>query len=1644
MALNREKAAQQAKNNRLIIAVWENKEVKQKIENVKKILLSGADVNAASANLKHNALQIAVKKAEIDVIKLLLEHGADVTRTKGLDKNALDIAQTLQGDIGQEITTLLEEHAKKIQLATPGEPESDSEDNKPVQPVDALGSKYFLMQDKNTGVRGHLYETKLLCLSLLRAANDEDIESYYLASNMAGIGVFDDICFKYNVKGREKSIRLFLQAKHRDLPKKGRLTLEDVLKPDSELGLANCFDSYLQIKKKFVPASGHPIFGESYHNVELNFIVYTSGEESFNRKLIGRNERSPKIHKLIYTGGKKSIFQFDYNDDYIYCITRDVQRMRIKLLAVNFIEFILGEKDKYKHMLEDELIRKYHCVLEQTAVRLCKVEKNHIEAKFRPELFRNTDPFTVLLKEELCKVIIEKNCVKPTKTKEGIVNEFKRLPREPSSSALSPFIGTVINYDVKNNKLKVLENVAKRGLKSNDIKQLNEHLKQIHANPTVIAEAITKAGENKLLTTEFKLPPSFGNIDITMKDSRITYLVSVFKDLFQINRDKGEIEINETDIGKNLSSSTTLTEGFIAHNGGIASAVGNLLLYDKNKNVLKFNTARPLFEKAYKLLVELEKVIPEGKKLDDYVIKVNTYNFPRARFSNDEYDTTQAKCFLNRLWFYCNQGKEDEVEKSVKTEIDKFYNEHRFQTSFRFRTHIDSIFSKFHSELQKWWMVSAENSMASYLTSDSNIFRIAQEGVDSPLLTLHHEMYLGAVKKLGIEFTSEAVKKLRLDDCAEKIINIKTDNDILTAIKIHQHYKNQNNYTFMDLYYMLGLPAEDRNVILGELKLTSMEILILMCGRPRIETSDIGDFSLILNMFKGNKIIIVTTNVKDSDVKIRIPDNHSTINDDMTNLIHFEENSMKKIAEEITVTFQDEEICLESLLDENILKKINAKILSKVMDDERIEIGKPLMNKQYEKIKDIYMPRRLIKNARDDYPVNNLDDVEDKVVLIISKHGTGKSTLLTHLALENKKVNPTKWIIRINLAEFQDDFYAWQTSRININKINAVKLLCVKSLKHVNNKTYFQLVERGGEITLDTYSANILDGAILLELELFLHYYNNRKMIFLFYGFDYVCPPFGVEAIKLLKNIKSDDIPMWIACHSVGLPMTLLEAEFGTSYQLQPIDETGQMGFFYKFWKTNLQLEKINTELFSNISGLFELMSGKHNLSDVGEQKRMFMPWVSMPLHILYLLAIDFFQTEFSTLSFADIKKKLKQHLDIDLNKGSKIGSYMDQTPEEEQAAELAGTPLHMYVVANYFECKIKGRLQIEPNVPELKKKCDFWQDALHLYEKFLKHNMDKVLLQTHDIEIDEDEEVEKRREFFERHKKLALLAICKEEDLCKLLPADEIDELKGTMARIQSGEEKSALVDCVLDNVPRFFHLMYAEYCGVEFLTDIIKCAKLDSTDGARFSLIWDFIVNIFLYTCPVSVRSAFDYKLSNDPQLAEITTSDKFKNVMFELLLKQNGDARAGSSKGQNPLHMAVDSGMNNFVKVLLMSIETNLTQNNVQQFLKVMKTLDIFCLLLNLAGEKAPNNISKFFTDMNLDRVVDVIKSEHTVELPLSLMSFFVKPSVVDSTRAALTRTRQHLVDKAAERFGLTHDNIELFRRLAETFKRFDDDQ
>jgi len=125
-----------------------------------------------------------------------------------------------------------------------------------------------------------MYEIKMAAFLFARALHKT--EEFRLASNVDGLGAFDDMVFRYRLKEQEVWKTCFIQFKHKKT--EGKIQLSSLINMSGDFSLFKYFESYCQIKSK----------ASTDHNLkhcgpfdDFQFVIYTNGRLEINSTLQG-------------------------------------------------------------------------------------------------------------------------------------------------------------------------------------------------------------------------------------------------------------------------------------------------------------------------------------------------------------------------------------------------------------------------------------------------------------------------------------------------------------------------------------------------------------------------------------------------------------------------------------------------------------------------------------------------------------------------------------------------------------------------------------------------------------------------------------------------------------------------------------------------------------------------------------------------------------------------------------------------------------------------------------------------------------------------------------------------------------------------------------------------------------------------------------------------------------------------------------------------------------------------------------------------------------------------------------------------------------------------------------------------------------
>ncbi|CAB3241963.1 unnamed protein product [Arctia plantaginis] len=1263
----------------------------------------------------------------------------------------------------------------------------------------------FRKRQGTSAVHGHLYETKLLSLVLFKAQYDNNIREFYLATNIADIGVFDDICFKAKMNEDGPPLVVFIQAKH------SKSTIADLNKKSN---LLKYFNSYVKIKNKFDPATDDNIFNEDFKETECYFVVYTIAEGNKN---VNNIENPLVLNSLIATG--PVIAQPLYSENNVQFIAKIITAKR---LAESFAKFLY---DKYHNQcraltdFENDIIIYYHVILAKEVVHVCEMANTHQrKCKFRDDFVNTTDPFLTMFRDHFYIEILKKQDVDKI-TQDTLLSEFLTRPAEDT---LRPVIGRIILYD--DGKFEFVQ--KHRSLAS------REELRQINLPEFTVKLAIKQAALNILQSSDmnFKVPITFGNIDIKVQNinnltAKISYLLNC---AVPTVRSDGKII-------KLVTINETATDKILVLNRNLGSAVGNILIYDEGENLgngyLKFIENNALLNPNAKTV--LDKLLSKFKTLKEYRIDVKNLQLPKLTY--DYVNEELTRDFLSKLVLYTDQASQSGVETILKELIQS----RQITNTQNFRIKSEAIFLKYHDKIQSWWISSSEK--VPYLTKTRNIYQETVDGiVNNSLITITSMMYVNKLKFINYTFNESAINSLSssLDIFTKselvgelpKLI-IVTDSARLTVTKIMKILKNP--FVVLDFQYILKILADDYHALISELESANIEdTFILVCDLDNFATSTENyriheKLKKIASLLEKKKKIIITNEIIIETVSKYFPSIDKSPCTELHSLVDFCPESRKYILENCQVLFQGQNISLNKIIGHDIEKLkskdfIKGQVLHKIIFSKSIILGDSLADPNYISIKHLYIDRRLVRNQTT-IELQTLHDVTGDVVILTGKPGMGKSTLLTHLSLKTKKLNNKLWIVKINLLDHSAELRDLKNKGA-INILEILKFMCIVLLKikkqnreislNLTNLT-ISLNKCDGEVYIDEFSG---DRWARFELEIFVHFYNKGHVVFLFDGFDEICPHYKETVIKLVNILKKDArnkkvdwskwLPwpqVWITSRAYNELQSVLEHHFSAPYELEFFSPDQFTIYLEKFWQTNIIFSEFNKNIIDRIKLFLDNTSTKRIVNNFTLSRSLGKIHGSF----IYYLIVNFPEID-------GAKRWLNLYRTVNF-----LRQYVPKKTDTACDSPEVECPLLICLAATYFVTYL-----IHPDENDNDTN-SFNIKASTVYEQLIeavikKHYVDKKKMNldiTYNI-IDYESKLQMHKEV---HKTIAAYVVFR-NDIRNIFDKKQLINIDLFINTIKKGEEVTGLTCSVSNKVPQFIQITFAQYLAAEFLFDLLK----------------------------------------------------------------------------------------------------------------------------------------------------------------------------------------------------------------------------
>jgi hypothetical protein len=371
---------------------------------------------------------------------------------------------------------------------------------------------------------------------------------------------------------------------------------------------------------------------------------------------------------------------------------------------------------------------------------------------------------------------------------------------------------------------------------------------------------------------------------------------------------------------------------------------------------------------------------------------------------NDEVGIEEINEFLDKLVFAVNQPNEIELGNIIEAEMgeDKDINL------------IDSelIASKFQKDMLDW-MKEKEGRFLSH-ENGKEFFKEAKQKISKLVLIGPTLEYRAKIEGFGIAFSEEPSGLSNfLDSDKRQIFNLVSPHKtILSSIKVCQTLKGIPKYQKDDSHIFVRLSSLLRmkdHVIKAFESRTSNNLLVIECKAAEENVDELyHQLSKVTRSSDNKKIILITQENDPLAGKFKNnfskDDRYEEKKDERNSLIDLTDDSQQKLLEKGKVIFQGKEVSLGKLVDDGSKHLIDGEVLSKLINNEEIKIGKALTDSKYDDVKDYYISRTFnrqvkikegLKEKESEFLVTDSNQVdksklqEDQDIVLISDTGEG-------------------------------------------------------------------------------------------------------------------------------------------------------------------------------------------------------------------------------------------------------------------------------------------------------------------------------------------------------------------------------------------------------------------------------------------------------------------------------------------------------------------------------------------------------------------------------------------------------------------------------------------------------------------------------
>ncbi|CAB3230651.1 unnamed protein product [Arctia plantaginis] len=1296
-------------------------------------------------------------------------------------------------------------------------------------------NKYVYQKRPGTsGICGQLYETKLLTLILLRALNNNDIIEFLLGTNIYDLGAMDDIVLRYKKKYSQKSKIIFIQAKHREDTNKEKLTLEDIFKANGDFSFQKYLQSYLKILQILHSGKNNQMF-QNQNDVECDFIIYTPITQNIPTSKILQS-CDCDVETLINTSENGKVFKFKYDDEDVERLLVSVRKSRVILLAKSVAKNIV--QGNFRNIMKIDIIKQYHVYLAQNVLLiedsetiqkvgdLCVSNKEncYYNGKFRESFLTSSDENLLLMKQVLCEELgVLKNTQMPMS--DEVDNKLKdicfKLPVDFGNRVFC-FYGSNEKQQRRLNHMcsiftKLFQNIFKEDINYKYVK-----LDESSIGPDKIIQAkdlgvcwLGGLVGNLLINDHLTKALKFNLSEESLSADNIKIL-SQLKEQHDLSKFRFDINIYEL---------PKLTLYSIEHDKIlIRDFLSKLKFYT---NQAKEDEVENVIKNEIKFY-HLQQIYPDSLLHIKSDLIYLTFHDKVQRW----WKQPHSAFYLTENCQFYKQAEQYVLSSPLIKVINYIY-----------RKELENIFLQFDFEaiktLQLDEFLKSDEKVLVIITDETNFssikliqyFDSIQKSNDcifidldsmiaqKSLETLKHDIKLSASSVLVV--TSQEQSDIdRLHDKVKQIIELfkgkiilimssRLEND-LKIMFYDKKIQKDNKNTFKNL------SSDIRKIIQDERKVTFQGVEVTV---NKVFNDTILDnlSPELLRKLMCNKNIEIGKSLTNS-VYHKTVDFYAhrslcrciTLNIEKHKdaFLYFKHdlntNSTAVERDDIIITTDT-----ASVFDEICTNNTKANVHWFLSNNYHAHI---VWKQSHGSIETIM--KYVEKGSHKDftYEVKTLKDIQEKVVIVNAGPGMGKSTLLSHLAINTKRLHPNIWVVNINLLDHINLFSEWKDAKVNVTLVEAIKIVYTSTLNIKENlseifkKNVFELITvSGNEICFSDHYKNIyLPGVDLSEIILLNHFYNNDSLAVLLDGFDEISPDYSNEVIQLLITLKNSRVAhLWITSRPCNM-LKQLELALGT-------------------------------------------MSFSLNSLKINEQKMMLQNvWSKMLGDTVDYTSVSYFY---------DITIKTNYH--------------------DDAGQKFASLPLHLYMMAKVFENCFRGFLKKIISLREFRDTSNLitlYETFTNIKFFDIRFGEKKLTMNTKDPDV--RKMIDKERKLFIKNHKMTAAYLLLDKSI--FLSDNDMTDVQEFIDSVNVSDEKSEIIECIISNNPKFVHFTFAEYFAVEHFFDKLRSVHATSSMWKYFTeqlLISDRFMGIRRF---INSKLQIDAHLLKDLQRTEVYNTE------------------------------------------------------------------------------------------------------------------------------------------------------------------------